>query len=546
MRGKLAVSVLLGILAMPICVLSQTPPDIAPGIVLDQVRQQDQFKSLTPEQKKWVEDSILQAVKNPEKIETLGTQTCPQSSQADPNGLQAGQARIQGLQFSSSQAGRTIASACVQTPTAVPVKDAELVLTLLDAKGGAIQVASFKGTVVVAPLSVMKEFDPSPRSDSYTLKAELKKEGTVLDSRQVTAGCRDLDANLCPANAGVRSFFGRLFANSGGWILLAVVLIVLSLLSAGLILRKSIRKKKDVIVLFLFMLISSMLFQAQSARTQYNYMPNGSFQTDITKPDGTVCTRMFGCFGTLDYGVCWDVEMCPCPSGQIGLITNIILPQPSSLVNSCSDLPPTPIAGAWSAWSACSATCGGGTQTRTCTNPAPANGGADCVGAASQACNAQSCATLRLCQNGIFYANGGQTGTNITLSQGESRNLTAYYDSGSGCSGTDVTSTTTFNSSAPTVGILSGTDSKSLRGDVPNASLPGQQSGSSSITATYSGQTASMPLTVLENCMSSCSSHASEYCLNSTYTATDSCSNVETCPGSRSCDMNWKEVTPGA
>ncbi|KAL5264217.1 hypothetical protein ACHWQZ_G005337 [Mnemiopsis leidyi] len=54
--------------------------------------------------------------------------------------------------------------------------------------------------------------------------------------------------------------------------------------------------------------------------------------------------------------------------------------------------------GGWSehsAWSECSAECGGGTQTRTrtCTNPAPANGGADCVGEATETkdCNTHSC-----------------------------------------------------------------------------------------------------------------------------------------------------------
>ena len=46
-------------------------------------------------------------------------------------------------------------------------------------------------------------------------------------------------------------------------------------------------------------------------------------------------------------------------------------------------------------WSECSAECGGGTQTRTrtCTNPAPAHGGADCVGDSTETreCNTQAC-----------------------------------------------------------------------------------------------------------------------------------------------------------
>ena len=54
--------------------------------------------------------------------------------------------------------------------------------------------------------------------------------------------------------------------------------------------------------------------------------------------------------------------------------------------------------GGWSEfsdWSECSATCGGGTQTRirTCTNPAPALGGVDCQGESSetQNCNTHHC-----------------------------------------------------------------------------------------------------------------------------------------------------------
>ncbi|MEY3784072.1 MAG: hypothetical protein RLZZ230_394 [Candidatus Parcubacteria bacterium] len=47
--------------------------------------------------------------------------------------------------------------------------------------------------------------------------------------------------------------------------------------------------------------------------------------------------------------------------------------------------------GGWSAFGACSASCGGGTQSQTCTNPAPSGGGAACTGSGSQACNTQAC-----------------------------------------------------------------------------------------------------------------------------------------------------------
>ncbi len=47
-----------------------------------------------------------------------------------------------------------------------------------------------------------------------------------------------------------------------------------------------------------------------------------------------------------------------------------------------------PINGGWSAWSpsTCPVVCGTGTQTRTCTNPTPANGGNNCTGDSSQTC----------------------------------------------------------------------------------------------------------------------------------------------------------------
>lgn len=59
----------------------------------------------------------------------------------------------------------------------------------------------------------------------------------------------------------------------------------------------------------------------------------------------------------------------------------------------CDTLAPvaTPVDGGWSDWSTCSAECGGGTRTRTCTNPAPSGGGANCSGPSTQECNTQAC-----------------------------------------------------------------------------------------------------------------------------------------------------------
>jgi len=60
---------------------------------------------------------------------------------------------------------------------------------------------------------------------------------------------------------------------------------------------------------------------------------------------------------------------------------------------------PPVINGGWSGWSGCSVSCGGGTQTRTCTNPLPQNGGANCSGSSTQSCNTQGCPSTGSCSS---------------------------------------------------------------------------------------------------------------------------------------------------
>ena len=67
---------------------------------------------------------------------------------------------------------------------------------------------------------------------------------------------------------------------------------------------------------------------------------------------------------------------------------------------SCDLSPPKPapcktqdcrVDGGWSDYGECTKSCGGGIQSRTCTNPAPANGGYSCPGETSKVCNMQAC-----------------------------------------------------------------------------------------------------------------------------------------------------------
>jgi hypothetical protein len=51
--------------------------------------------------------------------------------------------------------------------------------------------------------------------------------------------------------------------------------------------------------------------------------------------------------------------------------------------------------GGWSAWSQCKGYCSGATQSRSCTNPSPANGGAACAGSSESDCSMPGCAQGR-------------------------------------------------------------------------------------------------------------------------------------------------------
>ncbi len=90
-----------------------------------------------------------------------------------------------------------------------------------------------------------------------------------------------------------------------------------------------------------------------------------------------------------------------------------------------------PVNGGWSAWSAQSTQCGySGVQTRTCTNPSPANGGADCSGPSTQSYTNPACI---LTPTVTLYANPSSinSGQTSTLNWNSS-NATSCYGTWSG------------------------------------------------------------------------------------------------------------------
>jgi hypothetical protein len=65
-----------------------------------------------------------------------------------------------------------------------------------------------------------------------------------------------------------------------------------------------------------------------------------------------------------------------------------------------------PIDGGWSDWGPCNASCGGGYQFRTCSNPPPSSEGAQCDGSTQGQCNTDSCSASSSGGNGGKIAAG--------------------------------------------------------------------------------------------------------------------------------------------
>jgi hypothetical protein len=128
---------------------------------------------------------------------------------------------------------------------------------------------------------------------------------------------------------------------------------------------------------------------------------NGGWGPWVTPPVPGTCATCGGGFAQLTL-----TRSCDSPAPMFGGATCVGSPT-DTLEIACNPTPcnQTPVDGGWASWSnwknvgECSAACGGGYQeqkrTRSCTSPAPANGGDNCSGHKKQernvVCNVKAC-----------------------------------------------------------------------------------------------------------------------------------------------------------
>jgi len=142
-----------------------------------------------------------------------------------------------------------------------------------------------------------------------------------------------------------------------------------------------------------------------------------------------------------------------------------------------------PTNGGWTDWNACSAECGGGTQNRTCDNPTPANGGADCSlldgGNSSRSCNEQSCGGggSAVISGG---GGGGPLGGHVVRCGDGIRELTEQCDDGNIVDGDGCSSTCMLEQ-------VAGASTENTEGEVLGASTDLPTTGEESLLVIFAG-----------------------------------------------------------
>lgn len=120
------------------------------------------------------------------------------------------------------------------------VPNGKLTLTLTDRKGNTIHAYTYEGGVTGAMMAVKDSFVPSKSYDTFTLTAELYRDGSIVDKAKMQYECLTLNKGVCaPEDVEFKgSFFGGDGAGGIASSLLGILALVLALLLVGLVWKR--------------------------------------------------------------------------------------------------------------------------------------------------------------------------------------------------------------------------------------------------------------------------------------------------------------------
>jgi hypothetical protein len=145
--------------------------------------------------------------------------------------------------------------------------------------------------------------------------------------------------------------------------------------------------------------------------------------------------------------------------------------------------------------------------------------------------------TLKICQNSC--SSNIEPPASFSMNRFDTRNLVACHNDAVSCTDAtgDVTTSATWTEGGGNPVSLGGSSPRTLSAD---------NVGTESIQASYSGNTVTRSVTVTCTDSGACQrdSRSQSLCQKDNFTVVDNCGVTENCTGEKTCDYNWKEVTP--
>ncbi|NTW14521.1 MAG: hypothetical protein HGA31_05855 [Candidatus Moranbacteria bacterium] len=157
---------------------------------------------------------------------------------------------------------------CLHATNAGIVSGGELRLTLTDSFGTVLDAYTYQGDITGDMMGVKHDFTPKIAASTYTLKAELKKDGKTVETYETVYDCKDLDATLCPMNVPAAVTSATSGASSGKSLLMRSLYVVFVLIPVGLIAWFLMRRRKGFSIFVFILLGSSMVLTPYGAEAK--------------------------------------------------------------------------------------------------------------------------------------------------------------------------------------------------------------------------------------------------------------------------------------